>query len=224
MSSGSKHDGTRILILAKTPLAGKVKTRLIPALGEQGACRLHESMINHSLEMASSELRGAVELWCTPTTQHPFLIEAARRYGAALYTQVGDDLGARMHRAVVSALERARAAVLIGCDCPEYTSAYLAQAVAALSRVEVVLGPARDGGYALVGMRSPHPELFCEMPWGRDDVMAETLRRLRRDRVQFFLLPEVADIDRPEDLRGLAGDARFAHIGSLLLDKADRAR
>src|SRR5262245_9176757 len=108
---------TRVLVFARAPEPGAVKTRLMPLLGAEGAAALYRRRVEHTLEQATAANAGPVELWCHPGDADPFLNHCARRYGASLRVQAGADLGARMLQAFECALRLSRFAVLIGTDC-----------------------------------------------------------------------------------------------------------
>ncbi len=196
--------GTRVLVFARAPVAGQVKTRLIPALGDHGAAALHRRLTEQQLERLFADPVGPLELWVTPTTGHPFFAEQAQRWPLALYPQQGDDLGARMQHAAKQALTRADAVILIGTDCPGLDAAYVRDAAERLRHDDACIGPALDGGYVLLGLRRVDAALFTDIPWGTDAVAALTRRRLAQLGWCCSQLPALADIDRPEDLIRLA--------------------
>lgn len=202
---------TRIQVFARAPRAGETKTRLIPVLGPEGAARLHERLIHRTLQTAQAASPDGVELWCTPDTGHPFFIECAARYDVRLRSQTGDDLGERMHHALEDARRGGAHAVLVGTDCPALTAGHLRQAMAWLEEgADLVLGPAEDGGYVLIGAGRAEPELFRAIPWGTAQVLEETRTRARRLGLGVRSLPVLPDLDRPEDLDRfpeLLGDA-----------------
>ena len=190
-----------LAILAKAPVAGAVKTRLIPALGAEGAAALHARLIKRTIETACVAQTGPVTLWVTPAPPHAYFTALASRFPIGLAVQPDGDLGARMLAACQAA---AAAVVVIGTDCPALTPLHLQQAAAALrDGNDVVITPAEDGGYVLIGSRQPQPELFAEMTWGVETVMAETRRRLRQSGLTCRELPPLWDVDRPEDLARL---------------------
>jgi hypothetical protein len=195
----------RIMIFAKAPTPGRVKTRLIPALGERGAAQLQRQLIERTLHTAVAAGLGTLELWCAPGPAHPFFAACAKRHGIRLQTQGEGDLGMRMTRALESALAAGSPGLLIGCDCPALTPAYLREAAAALSGGnDAVFGPAEDGGYVLIGLaRSPPAQLFADIAWGTATVMQETRTRLARGNWRWRELAPLWDVDRPEDLRRL---------------------
>lgn len=190
-----------ILVFAKAPVAGAVKTRLIPALGAETASRLHARLTRHALTTAVTAHACPVQLWCAPDTAHPFFAECQRDFGIALHTQQGSDLGMRMAHAFNTALRDYRQAVIIGSDCPLLSGCDLISALTALhSGCDAVLGPAHDGGYVLLGLHRTAPELFDHIPWGTPDVLALTRERLQQLQWRASELPVHRDVDRPEDL------------------------
>lgn len=195
----------RIMIFAKAPTPGLVKTRLIPALGERGAAELQRELIERTLCTAKHAGLGAPELWCAPGPDDPFFVDCAKTHGVALHMQCEGDLGLRMADALESALAAGSPGLLIGCDCPSLTPEYLRDAAALLaSGIDAVFGPAEDGGYVLVGVaRGPAAQLFEGIPWGTASVMQETRGRLASGKWRWRELGLMWDLDRPEDLQRL---------------------
>lgn len=190
----------RIQIFAKAPLPGLAKSRLIPALGTEGAAHLQAHFIRHTLA-TTVRLRLPTELWCTPDKNHPAFIAAAHDFSVYLFPQEGDDLGERMSHAIAEGLSRGGPVVLIGTDCPMLTVGDLHAAFNALAGDHhAVLGPSADGGYYLIGLKSPAPLLFGEMPWSTDSVLNETRARLRLAGLHWHELRMLHDIDTPADL------------------------
>ena len=191
-------------VFARAPVAGSVKTRLIPLLGAEGAATLHQRLVEHSLTVARESGLGRVELWCTPDTNERFFESCGERFGASLHRQCAGDLGARMLDALQDGLGRARHVLLIGSDCPSLTAADLRTAARALrDGRDAVFCPAEDGGYMLVGLSHAMPALFEAMTWGTDTVMEETRQRLRNLGWRWHELPPHWDVDRPEDYQRL---------------------
>jgi hypothetical protein len=192
----------RVLIFAKAPTPGHVKTRLIPALGGSGAAELQRRLIERTLRTAVAARLGTPELWCAPGPDDPFFASCADKHGVSLQPQGEGDLGMRMARALESALASDSPALLIGCDCPALTPDYLCEAAAALAAGnDAVFGPAEDGGYVLVGVaRSSPAHLFEDIAWGTATVMQETRARLARGNWRWRELALLWDLDRPEDL------------------------
>lgn len=194
----------RLLVFAKAPVPGRVKTRLMPYLDPRGCASLQRWLIERTLTTAFSEALCPVELWCAPARAHSFLLECARRFDLALRVQHGADLGMRMHFALRGALARADFAIIIGSDCPALSPAYLARACALLAdAVPIVLGPAEDGGYVLIGARNVSAELFTNIAWGTPAVLEQTRARLRSLNLDWRELEPLWDVDRPADLARL---------------------
>jgi rSAM/selenodomain-associated transferase 1 len=204
---------TAIIVFARAPRLGHVKTRLVPALGEQGALDLYRAMLRHALWTAHQCSPDELILACTPDAEDAGLRAMGHVVGANLRAQCGGELGARMHHALCTALERHEIALLIGSDCPSLRCADLNNArdllVAATDTApgnatggsaELVFIPATDGGYVLVGATEPCAEIFREMPWGGSEVMKMTRQRLRCNGRKWRELPAHSDIDRPQDL------------------------
>lgn len=193
--------GAVVIVYARAPEPGRVKTRLIPELGERGAARLHVRMLRHALRTALTAGVGPVELHCAPQRNLPFFRDLERRLGLRLRAQGRGDLGARMHRSFERALKVHTCAVLIGSDCPALRPADLRAAVRALkSGADAVFAPAEDGGYPLVGLQRPSQRLFEGISWGGSDVMHRTRARLRALRWRWRELRTLWDVDRPEDV------------------------
>jgi len=196
-----------LVVFAKAPQPGRVKTRLVPLLGEQGAARLHARMIEGTLRLAAQARFARVELHCAPHARHRIFAALARRHSITLRTQGCGDLGARMLRACQRALRTAKTVVLIGTDCPILRTADLRAAARALQGGnDAVLSPAEDGGYALIGLRRVSPRLFSGIEWGTGSVLQQTRVRLRELGWRWRELRVVWDVDRPDDY------ARFARL------------
>ncbi|MGH8551545.1 MAG: TIGR04282 family arsenosugar biosynthesis glycosyltransferase [Methylococcales bacterium] len=191
-----------LIIFAKAPEPGKVKTRLQPAIGAAQAAKLQARLIFETLDLVHRCGLCPAQLWCNPSTEDPVFRRASKRYRITLHTQAGTDLGDRMEHAISINLETSGAVVLIGCDCPSLTQQDLTDALSALHHgSDVVLGPAEDGGYVLIGMNQPVSDLFRNIRWGTAEVLPETRSRIRRLGLQCFETRLQWDIDRPEDLR-----------------------
>lgn len=194
----------RIVVMARAPVPGETKRRLIPALGAESAAALHRAMIRRAVATALASGAGPVELWCTPGTGHEVFDALRRESRIELHVQVGPDLGARMHAAIES---RPGMVVVIGTDCPFIEPHDLVRAAGALrgAAADVVLAPALDGGYVLIAVDRPRPELFAGVEWGTPRVLAQTRRRAHAAGLRLLELEARRDIDRPDDLDALAG-------------------
>jgi rSAM/selenodomain-associated transferase 1 len=194
----------RLLVFAKAPRPGTVKTRLISVLGEEGAAALHERLVKRTLAMACATGIGQVELWCAPDTDDPFLRYCGGHYGVSLVPQTDGDLGARMRDAFKRALASARRVILIGTDCPALTTDHLHNACRLLAAGrDAVLVPAEDGGYVLIGLTRYDARLFDGIGWGEAGVMEATRTRLHALGWRWEELETLWDVDRPEDYRRL---------------------
>jgi rSAM/selenodomain-associated transferase 1 len=194
---------TQLIVLAKAPVAGFAKTRLIPALGAEGAARLARRLLDETMKQARAAGLGEVELCCAPDTAHPAFAAHQLLGGVRLSVQGSGDLGARMGQAVTRALGQSAGVILIGTDAPHLDAAYLKAASQALLTRDAVLGPAVDGGYALIGLRCAAPRLFEQMPWSTDRVLALTRERLAERGLRWAELAPQHDIDETKDLTHL---------------------
>lgn len=189
----------RVLLFAKAPVPGKVKTRLVPALGEEGAARLARRMLEHALAEASAS-GLSVELVCEPGPAAPEWAGLVPS-GVEVTAQCGGDIGARMAEAAERTLARGELAVLIGSDVPGLTATVIARAAAALDENDAAVVPAMDGGYVLLALREFAPELFAGIAWSTDGVLAATLERARALGWRVLVEEALADVDEPPDLK-----------------------
>jgi len=195
-----------VIVFARAPVSGKAKTRLAAQIGAPRAARLQARMTRQALVTAKRAGCGPVELHGAPRAQHAFFRLCARQYRVALRSQSGRDLGQRMHLALAAALRRYRTAVLIGSDCPELRARDLRRAARLLrGSCDVVLAPAEDGGYALIGARAARRSVFDGVAWGEASVYCRTVENLDARALRWRALRTVWDVDRPEDAARLAG-------------------
>ena len=194
-----------MLVFTRTPVPGRVKTRLIPAIGAERAANLHRAMLWRTVATAAAAGVGPVGLWCSPANAHPYIAELQRAFGLDAHVQVGADLGERMHLALQSQLDDAGGALLVGTDCPFLEARDLQLAARALrAGADAVIGPAEDGGYYLIGVRKSDPEVFTGVAWGSDQVLAATRQKLRDLGWRWRELATRRDVDRPADLAAVA--------------------
>ena len=202
-------DHTALIVFAKAPIAGQVKTRLAPALGAEGAARLATHMLRHALDSARAAGIGPISLCCAPDADHASLIAAAERIGATRTVQSGGDLGRRMSVAIEAALQSHARVLLFGCDCPALSATVLQAADAALrGSADLVFVPVCDGGFVLVGAtrRAAHRmlPLFADIAWSTRGVLDALRIRLsaqsNRNALSWIELPALNDIDEPADL------------------------
>ncbi|MBR8840096.1 MAG: TIGR04282 family arsenosugar biosynthesis glycosyltransferase [Stigonema ocellatum SAG 48.90 = DSM 106950] len=202
MDKNRKIVRERLIVFTRYPEPGKAKSRLIPALGDEAAADLHRRMTEHTLFQVK-QLQQV----------HPLTVEVCFAGGdlTRMQTWLGPDLlykpqnsgnlGDRMAQAFQSAFdEPVDAAIIIGTDCPDLTDTILAQAFQQLQQTDLVLGPATDGGYYLIGLRQFVPELFEAIAWSTDQVCQQTLDIADKLNLSVTSLPTLSDVDRPEDL------------------------
>lgn len=196
------HDLSRVqvAVLAKAPMPGLAKTRLIPALGPQGAARLQRQLTRAAVQTALDARLGPVTMWCAPHAQHRFFRAMQRTTGVRCLVQASGDLGQRMHTAF--RLHCVQGPLLLtGTDCPPLTPDHLRQAAQALlDGDDAVFYPAEDGGYVLVGLRRPQAALFESIAWSTDVVMAQTRERASATGLRLRELETLWDLDTPADL------------------------
>ncbi len=192
-----------LLIFARYPRLGRVKTRLRSRYDDSQILALHRAFLLDTLEWtAPLKVRRFLFLAdCTP--EESDLLAASDSLFAAveLRVQRGGDLGERMWNAYRTARPGARRLVFLGSDTPALAPQTVRAGFDQLRRHPVVIGPSSDGGYYLLGLAEPRPELFQDIPWGTSRVLQETVGRLRRP--EYRLLPLCSDIDTPEDLERL---------------------
>lgn len=189
-----------VMVFAKAPIAGEVKTRLGKDLGMRQAAAIYRKLLFQCLKKLSDSKICHIELWCYPTTRHPFFLECARVFNLSLRKQQGSDLGLRMLNAFKVSLFRDEFALLMGSDIPaiEITDIERVNQYMNASS-DVVIIPTRDGGYGLIAMKNPHPELFKNMQWSTTSVLDKTLLRMKRKKLTYELLSVKRDIDNKAD-------------------------
>jgi rSAM/selenodomain-associated transferase 1 len=190
--------GLQVAVLARAAIPGAAKTRLIPAVGAEGAAALQAHLTELALRRACAT-QQPVLLWLDGSAD-PSVTRLAHALGVEVRPQPDGDLGDRMLAALCHAKACDRQGIVIGTDCPAQSEADIAHAGALLADYDVVLQPADDGGYVMIGMAQPHPEVFAEMPWGTDAVLARTRERIRALGLRHAELPALPDLDRPEDI------------------------
>ena len=204
-----------LILFAKPPIAGRVKTRLAASLGREGAARLYACFLRDAAGTARAlmEARLGVGLVCEWALEHEESLDefplTDRLPGAFLHrTQTGADIGARMAAALGRCLAFGRRAVLIGTDFPDLPHEVLIEAFEKLDcgdKPKITLGPAADGGYYLIGMNRFLPEIFTGVPWSTGEVFSRTMEKAAALGVGTALLPEWRDVDEADDLEALKG-------------------
>lgn len=191
-----------LLVFAKAPVPGRVKTRLAATIGAAAAAAVYRELAATTLAHAAAARRSgavaAIELWCDPDPDHEDFRALAALAGATLHRQPAGDLGARMAGAIADALQRHAAVLLVGTDCPLLDAAYLARAAELLAGHDAVLGPAEDGGYVLVG--ATRPLRFARVRWSSPHALADTEAEFAAAGLSWRAAATLWDVDTPSDL------------------------
>jgi len=199
---GYRYPAGKIIVFAKEPVAGKVKTRLASSIGDEAALQFHQQMLRDTLEMACSCHLAAVELHVSGNPGHPLIQSLAKQYEIRVCAQQGSDLGEKMFFSLEQSLASSSYCVLIGTDCPVMNVDYLANAFSALVRgQDAVLGPAEDGGYVLIGARRVQQDWFSDIPWGSHHVLERSRQKMIGSGIQLEELQTLWDVDQIEDLQ-----------------------
>lgn len=192
-----------LVIFSRYPRLGKVKTRLQPLLGARACLKLHTAFLLDTLERTAT-LTKARYLYFSECSDEEVESFAARHHlfpSVRLHSQSGSDLGERLWNACREILQESSRVVLIGSDTPTLPLAYIREALAKLCDFPVTIGPSEDGGYYLLGLSQPKPELFEGVQWGTSRVCEQTLAKLKEE--EYFLLPHWYDVDESSDLARL---------------------
>ena len=208
-----------IAILAKAPIPGLSKTRLMPYLGAEGAAALQGWLLQRTVATALAADVGPVSLWCTPDTGHPEFARCARQGPITLRQQPEGDLGERMHLAIAESPSTA-GTLVIGTDCPMLDVAHLQAAASALAEHDAVLTPAEDGGYVLIGMREASSLAFADIAWSTEQVLIQTRQRLAGLGWRWAEFEPFWDVDRREDFERLT--PFFPELAGLVMPTGDR--
>ena len=192
---------TRIIIFAKAPQPGFAKTRLIPALGAEGAAELAQQMLSNTLFEALAADIGTVELCITPKIDDIAWQGIELPVGIEITDQGEGNLGERMARASERAIKNAELVLLIGTDCVEISAALLREAAQSLHEHDAVIHCTADGGYALLGLKRYSAVLFSDMPWSTNAVASTTIARIRQLGWSLYVGQLLHDVDTPQDLK-----------------------
>jgi hypothetical protein len=200
---------TALVVFAKAPVPGQVKTRLCPPLTPDEAATIHGTFVLDTLERTKAavtrlKLQADRYLACAPSSDLAFFRIMEERQAVSLLEQEGENLGARMNRACEMLFERGyQQVVIVGTDVPSLPLDYYRLALDQLTRHDLVLGPALDGGYYMIGLKKVLPALFHDIPWSTDRVLAITREKAMSMGLSIALLPEWRDVDTIHDLRSL---------------------
>jgi rSAM/selenodomain-associated transferase 1 len=186
-----------VLIFARTPERGKVKTRLAADVGDEQALSIYERLLEHTCETVLRSGYPARVYMAGDIPQN----DIWSRAGFARHPQASGTLGERMHAAFSDAFrDGIRYAVIIGTDCPGLKPSHLHDAMNRLETTEAVVGPAEDGGYVLLGLTSPIRRIFENKDWSTDSVLHDTIADFRSLQMSFALMEPLRDIDTKDDL------------------------
>jgi len=198
--------GRRGLVLfARSPELGQVKTRLEPALGQELTLQLYQRLLQKQMRMVETFSDSEKEMWVDGDLRHADF----RCFSGQVMAQQGKDIGERMNHAMQPLLEHSASVVLIGCDCPDLGAGHIESAFKYLEEgADVVLGPATDGGYVLIGLKQANAQIFQGIDWGTGQVLAQTRLQIQAQGLTWKELEPVQDIDEPEDLASLGEEFR----------------
>lgn len=186
-----------LIIFVKNPELGKVKTRLAATLGEKKALKIYQQLLGHTCDISSKVTANKTVFYSSFIPEHDIWTDA----GFEQAKQYGKDLGEKMLNAFENKFQNShRKVVIIGSDCNELSTPIIEQAFSALDFVDIVIGPALDGGYYLLGMKELNKNLFQNIPWSTESVLEETVGRINTQKLSFLLLKTLSDIDTEEDL------------------------
>jgi rSAM/selenodomain-associated transferase 1 len=192
------HTEKLLIIFTRNPISGMVKTRLAAAIGDEKALEIYESLRNHTAAV-TEKVKAKRTIYFSSFIPSSDLLLTGQ---TTARLQQGADLGERMHQALSSGFKTgAHRVVLIGTDCHELKPEIIEEAFSALEHSDTVIGPAKDGGFYLIGMKKAIPELFLEREWSNPDVLQESIDILLRLNISFKQLRELSDIDTLEDLK-----------------------
>jgi len=195
----TKNNDTLLMIFIKNPVKGKVKTRLAKTIGDEKALDVYHKLLKHTQKI-TSPISGDKLLFYSD------FIDSADNWNAELFqkqVQTGRDLGERMSNAFQLAfLKKHKKVIIIGSDCIDLTAKHIDEAFNLLEEKDIVIGPAKDGGYYLVGMKALHQTLFLNKKWSSSSVFSDTIESVRSLNLSLGLLEELSDIDDEKDLKG----------------------
>ena len=211
MTSSYLFPRYRLLVMSKSPMLGRVKTRMQPQLTPEESVQLHTTLTQYCLQQWASLALCPLNLWvggCLPTFRHKILspLDLALTKKMVLQQQPEGDLGERMSFAATTACnDGVDGVILLGTDCPFIDHQYLQSALQCLSDGrDIVIGPANDGGYVLLAMKRHCAELFTDVAWGTETVFASTMQKIQEQHLDCYVLPPLNDVDSYDDLAALS--------------------
>lgn len=189
-----------VIVFAKPPVPGKAKTRLIPALGEQGSANFHAHLVRQTLKNVCDSDLWQVQLWAANQSMPEFFNLCANEYSLEIHYQQGSDLGERMFHAISESLRQYEKVCLIGTDCPGIDKKLISYTLQQLDTADLLVTPAEDGGYVQIAARTIKPEVFSNVVWGSNRVMQKTLQNIEQTKLSGIITEPLWDIDIPKDL------------------------
>jgi len=194
-----------VVVFAKAPVPGRVKTRLVPDLSPDDAVLLYEAFVLDTVERLAGHGTADVWLACHPAKEHPFFLDICDRFGLKAFDQSGESLGRRMEAGIDFLLSGGYEKILLlGSDSPSLSMKMIDDAFELMDEQGVVLGPSLDGGYYLLGVCGGAPDIFSGIEWGSGSVFYETVERLKKNSMKYFILPYWYDVDTIQELRYLS--------------------
>ncbi|MCW9046893.1 MAG: TIGR04283 family arsenosugar biosynthesis glycosyltransferase [Gammaproteobacteria bacterium] len=189
----------QLIVFIKAPIPGFCKTRLTPYLSPEEASDFYESLVKNCFNKITAIKNTDISIYTYPDINHPFIKKISQQYSTTCHLQSGENLGERMFNALNESLKTYDKSILIGTDCPLLDQSYLEQAFKALEQDDIVLGPADDGGYVLVGASKIEAQLFNNINWGTDSVLKQSLHNANKAAYKTHLLDTLWDVDTPQD-------------------------
>ncbi len=201
-----------VICFCKYPEPGMVKSRLSTNIGEDCAVQIYKIILENILQNICMR-EFEVALYCFPDINHSFFEYCREKYNVSLHYQDGNDLGLRMYNAISNNLCTKNNVILIGSDCLELDSDYINDAFLTLdTNNDIVLGPTLDGGYALIGANRIDESIFCNVTWGTDSVLQQTVEKIKSIGWDIACMPYVRDIDTLSDYQYFSEHKNFKHL------------
>ena len=196
-----QYPDTVLLIFAKAPEPGKVKTRLISVLGKEAACEFYSKMASDIISRLTDSMLCPIVLYCYPDTIHIFFKKHEQKFNLELKRQEGIDLGERMFNAFEFVFnQKNRQAIIVGTDIPDLSKEIILGAIDSLDKNDLVIGPSHDGGYYLLGMKKVHSGLFEDIEWSSNSVFSSTVQKANASNLKIKELQMLRDIDTKNEL------------------------
>ncbi|MFT6389885.1 MAG: rSAM/selenodomain-associated transferase 1 [Cellvibrionaceae bacterium] len=206
----------QLVVFTKAPCLGKAKTRMQPQLSMEFSLTLHMQLVDYVLSAWNRAKVCPLQLFLAGELTD-FSNALPQWQSLPVLFQQGFGLGERMQNAASDILNEKEGLLIVGTDCPFIDKDYLSQACDKLSQYDIVIGPASDGGYVLIGFQILHKEVFESIQWGTESVLSETLQRINQLSLSYFLLPELDDIDHPADIKKLDTLPQFNNLLSSIV-------